>query len=298
MRDIINPYIKLKEYLNYTDYTHISRLQRYCLDHDKTTLKLEIDYKLSRTEGKTGAINGINEFMYYNGDELIGYIGICHFGGDTIEVNGMVHPEFRKKGVFKRLFCLLKEEWLKRNARNMLLLSDSNFVSGQEFIKTSGACHEYSEYEMFLRSDVKKDLSLNNVTLRKACNKDAIEIARQNSIFFNVEFIEEDVRMPEDEEKRGMITYMAEVDNKIVGKVNLEISNDIGGIFGLGVIPEYRGKGYGREILLGAVEKLKERNSRAIMLQVAVKNNKALNLYKSCGFVETSTMDYFLISKL
>ena len=29
------------------------------------------------------------------------------------------------------------------------------------------------------------------------------------------------------------------------------------------------------------------------MLQVATKNKSALNIYKSCGFEETSTMDYY-----
>jgi len=39
-----------------------------------------------------------------------------------------------------------------------------------------------------------------------------------------------------------------------------------------------------------SIEKLKEEDLKHIMLQVAVKNKNALNLYKSCGFEETSTM--------
>jgi len=295
----VKSYIKLKENIDYDDYLDINNLQKHCLDFDETTLKLEIDYKLSRAVGESGALNSINEFMYYNNNELIGYIGICHFGGDTLEVNGMVHPEFRRRGVFKKLFRLVKDEWAKRNAQNMLLLSDNNSISGQEFIKSIGASYEHTEYEMFLTSKHKQDILLDNVVLRKANNKDAREITYQDSIYFEIEDKEEDIRIPEDEEKSGMITYLAEVDDKIIGKVRLEVSNsnNIGGIFGLGVKPDYRGKGYGREILIGAIEKLKERNSKEIMLQVATKNNKALNLYKSCGFVETSIMDYYQISK-
>jgi len=43
----------------------------------------------------------------------------------------------------------------------------------------------------------------------------------------------------------------------------------------------------------GAIEKLKAANATEIMLQVAAENVTALNLYKSCGFRETSVMDYF-----
>lgn len=296
MQRMGNQYIKLKQNIDHNDYDDIDKLQKQCLEVDKTTLKLEIDYKLSREEEGTGALNTINEFMYYNDNELIGYIGLCHFGGDTIEVNGMVHPEFRRKGVFKRLFHLVREEWVTRKVQNMLLLSDNNSISGQEFIKSTGALYEHSEYEMFLRTNTNH--IYNNVVLRKASNNDAREITYQNSIYFGIEYSEEDIKMPEDEEKCGMINYIAEVGMETIGKVNLELSNNnIGGIFGLGVKPDYRGKGYGREILGGAIKMLKERKSKEIMLQVAAKNKKALNLYKSCGFVEASIMDYYQISK-
>jgi ribosomal protein S18 acetylase RimI-like enzyme len=294
MEELKGPYIKLKENLDKSDYEDINKLQKYCLEIDKTTLKLEIDYKLSRGSGEKDIIDNINEFMYFNNNELIGYIGICHFGGDTLEVNGMVHPEFRRIGIFNRLFLLVKEEWAKRKVQNMLILSDNNSISGQKFIRSTGACHDHSEYEMFLRNKPEKEILINNVILRKANNKDAKEIAYQNSIYFDIEYKEEDIKMPEEEEKHGTINYMAEVDNKIIGKVNLEVSNGVGGIFGLGVLPDYRGRGYGREILVLAIEQLKAGSPKEIMLQVAAKNSNALNLYKSCGFVETSTMDYYL----
>ena len=101
MKEIKNLYIKLKENLDPNDYAHINRLQKHCFEIDKTALKLEINHKLSRNKGIKGTINNINEFMYYNNDELIGYVGIGHFGGNAIEVNGMVDPEFRRRGIFK-----------------------------------------------------------------------------------------------------------------------------------------------------------------------------------------------------
>lgn len=138
---------------------------------------------------------------------------------------------------------------------------------------------------------------LGNVVLRKATNKDAMEITLQNANYYGIEFKEEDIIMPEEVEKRGMVIYIAEVDNKIIGKIHLEVGNAVSGIYGFGVLPEYRRKGYGREILMKAIEKLKEYNSNEIMLQVAVKNKNALDLYISCGFEETSTMDYYRISE-
>jgi ribosomal protein S18 acetylase RimI-like enzyme len=296
--EISSPYIKLKGTMDNKDYDDISSLQRLCLEADKTALKLELDYKLSRAKGKQGTINGINEFMYYDNDVLVGYIGIDSFGGRVLEVNGMVHPQYRRREIFKRLYSLVKDEFAKRNVNSMLLLSDRNSIPGQEFIKAAGTQHEHSEYEMFLREEPQKT-SFSKIVLRKADNNDAREIAYQNAIYFGVPYDEnaEITLIPEEEEKCGMIIYMAEYEGNIIGKVHLEVSSDTGGIYGLGVKPEYRSRGYGREILMGAAQKLKERNSREIMLQVAAKNQNALNLYKSCGFVETSTMDYYEIKK-
>lgn len=297
MKKIENPSIKLKEKLGTNEYTEINNLQKICLEEDKTTLKLEIDYKLSRLQEEDKSISNINEFLYYDKDMLIGYIGICEFGRGIMEVNGMVHPGYRRRGVFKRLFSLVNDEWHKRESKRMLLLCDNNSVSGLEFIKSTGANHAHSEYEMFLKNDEHQRLTVKNVVLRKATNEDGREIAWQNSIYFHMEFNEADILMPEEEEKCGSYIYMAEVNNKIIGKVHLEISDGVGGIFGVGVLPEYRKKGYGREILAGAIEKLKEKGSNDIMLQVEAKNSNALNLYKSCGFQETSTMNYYDMGK-
>lgn len=45
--------------------------------------------------------------------------------------------------------------------------------------------------------------------------------------------------------------------------------------------------------MVQSIIELKQKNAEEIMLQVATENEKALNLYQSCGFQETSVMEYF-----
>jgi ribosomal protein S18 acetylase RimI-like enzyme len=294
MDQIKNPRIKLASQLNYREYEDIKSLREYCVKNDNITLKLELDYKFI---DKSENLNKINEFMFYDDGTLIGYIGICQFSGETLEVNGMIHPEYRRMGVFSRLFSLVKEEWDKRSSRDMYLLSDHQSLPGLEFIKRTGAYYDNSEYEMFLKGDPINSSDLNELRLRKATNKDVNEIARQNAIYFDVDPEKVDLLLPEEEANRGVDIYIAEFENAVIGKVHLEVSDGIGGIYGLGVLPEYRNRGYGREILIKSVELLKAKQMNEIMLQVAVKNKNALRLYKSCGFEVTSTMDYYRLSK-
>jgi ribosomal protein S18 acetylase RimI-like enzyme len=99
--------------------------------------------------------------------------------------------------------------------------------------------------------------------------------------------------MPETEEKRGMRIFIAEFEGNIVGKTHLQITGAEGSIFGLGILPEFRGLGLGRKLLTESIRQLYEMNASSIMLQVESENANALNLYKSCGFEETSVMDYY-----
>ncbi|ESU31761.1 hypothetical protein G3A_14680 [Bacillus sp. 17376] len=81
MQKIHKPWIKLKENINDEDYKIINHLQERCLQNDQTALKLELDYKLGVSVDSSKGVQDINEFLYFDGELLIGYMGICSFGG-------------------------------------------------------------------------------------------------------------------------------------------------------------------------------------------------------------------------
>lgn len=283
-----NLYIKLKENLDKNDYTDINNLANICFNYDKINLKLEIDYKLSRDDKNSDNLNYINEFMLYDGNMLAGYAGIGSFGGEALEVNGMVHPDYRKKGIFTRLFSLVKDEFYKRKSNEMLLLSDNNSTGGIAFIKSLNCEYHHSEYDMNLDMNVIHEIKFDDLVFRKVVCDDINKIAKADFEFLNESDIEELLLSP---------TYIIKKDDALIGKTRLEINDNIGGIYGLEVLPEYRGKGYGRELLLLSIKELKEKNVEIITLQVETSNKNALNLYKTCGFKENYTMDYYRITK-
>ena len=313
---IIEPWIKLSEYLSQDDYDRIHELQEKCQIEEQIAFKLELDYKLAvaaESRLKAGS-KEMNEFLYYDGTRLFGYIGICGFGGAgmPLEITGMVDPEYRRQGIFTKLSDLVLQECRQRGVGTVLLLCDRKATIGQQVIKKINADYKHTEYEMYLKEDYgkpKEELYC-GLHLRRATNADAYEIARQNAIYFGDVFPEEDGKVieanqniskqvpeedllcPEEEEKRGITIYLAYKDQQIIGKVHLDSNSSVGGIYGLGVLPEYRGRGYGRALLLRAIEKLKEERE-SILLQVEANNSKALGLYQSCGFYETSIMDYY-----
>lgn len=292
--------IVLRKWLDEDSCKEIKNLEKLCLDHEGIHLKLELDYKLAASATAEDLIvNKADEFFYYIDEMLVGYLGINDFGGSSPEVNGMVHPEYRKKGVFKALLSLAVDQLQGRKPGSMLLLSDSKSQSGISFIESTGAKYDHTEYDMTLSDEIyNKTAGVGKILrLRAANSEDSKEIARQNSIYFNESMEEQEPLDIEEELRRGFYIFIAELDNKPIGKAHLHIANGEGGIFGLGVVPEERGKGLGREILVSSVEKLKELGADKIFLQVDAENDNALNLYKSAGFVETHSMKYYKLEK-
>ncbi len=65
-----------------------------CDKHDGTQLKLN-DFLLRKRP-----FNESNDFLFFAGGELVGYLGMYQFNSHEVELSGMDHPLTRKKGVF------------------------------------------------------------------------------------------------------------------------------------------------------------------------------------------------------
>lgn len=290
---ILNQTICLKQYISEREYKEINQLEVLCSLKDKSNLKLELDYKVSVTKNDYIGLKEINEYLYYVEDVLVAYLGISSFGGNNGEINGMTHPDFRRKGLFAKLFKLATEECQKRNFNNIFLLSDSKSRSGTFFIKAVCGKYDFSEYRMKLLNKTILE-NINSINLRKAEEADKREIAKQNAIFFYGS--EEGESFPEEEEIINMTTYMIELNKAIIGKIRIEHSDNSAFICGFGILPNFRGKGYGKQALKEVLRIINEENINDVELDVESKNNNALNLYKVCGFEEMSVMNYYRVN--
>lgn len=261
-----NVTIIAKQYLSNEDYETIKRLEETCYRYDGTNLKLELDYKIgiSKNKGKNGS--EINEILCYVKDSLIGYLGISSFGGSGVgEINGMVHPAYRRQGIFRQLFERAITEAQKQKLHKLLLLSDGKSKSGQAFLQVVEGKYAFSEYRM-------------KCVLQKAPEENGIIQLR---------------KAPIDEDDPTTMRYKVEHGGEVIGKLNIEYFVNTAFISGVQILPAYRGMGYGRGALKAALFKISQEGIYEIELDVECKNHVALNLYKDLGFMEQSVMDYF-----
>jgi len=90
-------------------------------------------------------------------------------------------------------------------------------------------------------------------------------------------FIEYHKRDPE-------LFLVAELDGKIVGYVIGAQIEDWGHIVSLAVHPDYRRRGIGESLLKNIEERLIKRRVKLLLLEVAVSNKPAINLYLKHGY--------------
>jgi ribosomal-protein-alanine N-acetyltransferase len=79
------------------------------------------------------------------------------------------------------------------------------------------------------------------------------------------------------------LVFLSE-NGKQVGSLILCYNGVSASVFSLAVLEKYRGKGYGKKLMDGAIKRSKERGCKTLELNTEVDNTIANKLYESMGF--------------
>jgi ribosomal protein S18 acetylase RimI-like enzyme len=268
----------------------VRELARVCDAADGIELKLNWSMLEKRTDG------GSNDFLWYENGRLAGFLALYHFSPREAEVGGMVHPDYRRKGIFSTLMEQALETARKLGVPKLLFVCPHQSASAQYFLAAKGTKYSFSEFGMKLtEAPAAGDSTVPAVLLRRAADQDRKLLIHLDSKGF--EMSEEDgvslVEMILDNPAEEW-PYIAENRNGApVGRINIHARDRNAHFFGFSVLPEFRRQGYGRRILKEAIRIASEQGLRGMSLEVACENRKALELYHSCGFRENYINDYY-----
>ncbi|MFD2445152.1 GNAT family N-acetyltransferase [Bacillus sp. CGMCC 1.16607] len=259
----------------------IKELQQACEAGEDFQLKLNWDMLQTRPE------NEVHDFFHYENEKLVGFIGLYGFG-NKVELCGMVHPDYRRKGIFTQLFNEAEKLMAERKYKVILLNAPTKSESAKGFIQTIPCTYSISEHQMQWHE---KELEKNEeVTLRPAEPQDLeLEIQLEVQCFG---FEEDEAREYNQQPRLVDEYYMIESGDKAVGKMRVSHTNGEAWIYGFAVLPEYQGKGIGRKALTNVIVD-ENRAGNPIFLEVEAKNDNALRLYESCGFKAYHSQDYY-----
>jgi GNAT superfamily N-acetyltransferase len=235
------------------------------------------------------------QLLHYQGDTLTGFVYLQH--GPEIEIYGMVHPEHRRKGVGTALLEASKAVRRQEGVGNLLLVCDSALPSGKAFAEAVGGEYRFSEHRMELDpgSIQRPQVQQQQVQFRRA------EVGEVPILTYLVSHAFDD---PEEETASWIATdmladnqrfYIGLLEGQPIGALRTVSFGEQIDIATFGVLPPYRGRGYGRQMLLAIVDLLLAEHWPSIALDVETKNANALGLYESCGFRTIRTYDYYRV---
>jgi|SRR5579883_138304 len=239
------------------------------------------------------------DYLYYDHGNLVGYLALDNWGMAEKELVGMVHPDYRCRGIFRTLLDAARVESLQLGVVRLILVCERISQSGQAFVKAVGASYDFAEHEMVLREFQPRPDFDERLVFRLAGEQDLDMIVTVLAGSFGDSEVSVRHRVTRLLQDPTRSYYLATLGGgsvgcgEPVGCLRLDTWDDTVGIYGFGVLPAYQGRGYGRQMLQEAIRAIQAEGQRIIMLDVDVTNTRAYALYVSCGFRIKATYDYY-----
>ena len=264
------------------DLAAIADLERRVVAHDGGRLKLAWPTLAQRAEQET------NDLLWWEGAELVGFVGIYPFGS-VPELAGMVDPRWRRQGVGSALLAAASAELAGRGAGTALLVCPRTGAGGVEFGRARGGVEDHSEHALALTGPPAAAPADPRVTLRAV---------RPGDLDAVVELLRAGFGHAVDDLDDGSEHVIVERDGELVGYLRtlFDAGAQRGDVYGFVVRADLRGQGIGRDVLHRTCSDLIARGAQVVGLEVESRNDHTLGLYMSLGFRPVVTEDYLRLT--
>lgn len=231
--------------------------------------------------------------LYYEEEQLLGFLSVYFFYDDAVEVALMVDPVKRKQGIAKQLITSIVplieyQEYSRIIFSCPALLNDNWFPA-------KGLKYFQSEYYME-RDDLSPVLASSEVlSFRPVVLEDIPALSAIDSACFKQQHKNLVERFEQIIENRAYQIFVAVKNNQIIGKAHLRWQEKGATLSDIGILPEQQGKGYGTALIAYCINHALVEGKPLLNLDVETHNLKALNLYTQLGFVTQNACDYWEI---
>src|SRR5262245_43834395 len=110
----------------------------------------DLDLRLSWSELRSRGGDSPENLLYYQDGTLIGFLALAGVGDHEAEVAGMVHPRYRRQGVFTGLVDGALEICRRHSTFSLMFVFDQRSDSARAFLASIDAEHVFSEHRMQL----------------------------------------------------------------------------------------------------------------------------------------------------
>jgi Acetyltransferases len=284
---VIKEYVVLEE----KALNEVLKLERICNEYDNLLGSMFLDPSLNFNQ-KIKTV-----FLLYEHHQLISMLSMFIPTKLEAEITGYTSPQYRGKGYFKALLAKAVEELRKFHIPELLFVCERQSNIGKKVIKALQAKYEHTEY--FMRLDLAGSESghvsalRDRLVLRQARADDLEKVIETSIKTFDEPYEDAKSRIENCFKSGTKEQYLAVLNGERVGLGSTNQEDEVGSIYGFGIVPEHRGKGYGEELLHLIVNRLRQGGKTEITLDVNSENEQALNLYHKFGFEIEVGYEYY-----
>jgi ribosomal protein S18 acetylase RimI-like enzyme len=261
----------------------IAELEARTVAADGGRLKLEWGTLNSRTGEQ------VDDLLWWDGDTLLGFLGLYAFGGAEVELAGMVDPAARRRGIATTMLTAAGPLLTERGRDHALLVCPRATDTGRLFAESLDAQLDHSEHAL-VQAKAPAGLSEDPATtVRLPTAGDETVVAK----LLEQGFGHPAPALTSSFAQDGTQHWVVERDRRAVGYIRMTLDGSRGSVYGFVIEEVLRGQGIGRDVLHRAGAELRRQGAQQIGLEVAVNNDRALGLYTSLGFERVATEDYF-----
>jgi ribosomal protein S18 acetylase RimI-like enzyme len=267
----------------------IRKAEELCRKHDNHAGSISLDSSFNFRQDLKSV------FLLYDQHILVSVLSIFAPTRQEAEVSAFTIPASRQKGYFNILLEEATAEIKRCGVKDILFVCEPSTLSGREVLKKLNARYDFTEYSMKyfetpLSPTVKS--SVQGIMI-KASTENIDEIVELRQKIF-ADCFDDAMAIAGNtfgSDKRDQ--YIFSLSDQHVGIVSVFVEEAEASIHGFGIIPEYQGKGLGKEMLLQITKNLISEGYKDIIIEVDSKNQAAFELYKKCGFKVTVSYDYY-----
>jgi len=233
-------------------------------------------------------------YLGYEEEKLISFLTTFVPSKMEAEILAVTHPDFREQGRFHTLLEAAHEELRNASIPNILFVVESNSKSGTNVLTHMGMPEiDHSEYRMEYKVLEEKREKCEELTL-------SFEVVTEKNKHLMNQILKEAFDDIEDSDNfidsvvhsDHRIGFLALEESKVVGSFSLNEEDGDCFLYGVGVLPTYQGRGFGKQLVYKALMEGAKR-SDTLVLDVDSENPVAFSLYQSTGFIITFQVDYF-----
>lgn len=267
------------------DLAAVADLEHEVVAHDGGRLKLDWGTLRDRSGER------VEDLLWWDGDRLVGFLGMYAHGGEPVELSGMVAPGHRGRGIGGQLLDAALDLARDRGHDPRLLVLPGSSGAGRHLAQVRGGTLHHSEHALALTGEPDDAPEDARTALRPAVTDDAATVARLLEAGFGVPRTHVEEQLASEREP----TLVIERDGVPVGTLRVAREGTGADVYGFVVDPAWQGRGIGREALRRVCRRLRAEGVERIGLEVEVDNERALGLYTSVGFTRVTTEDYYAL---